>query len=347
MRNTLLLICLIPIIPVAQSLRKPYKGPYGINDLDKISEAPDYSNITCWIAHPDKEDMADKVPGKGQLREYQGEALADVFFVYPTVYTKKQHADHPWFADVKDEKLNKRIAKSTIKNQASVFNGSAAVYAPLYRQAHLDVFYTNEDLKNKALDFAYQDVKAAFSYYLENLNHGRPIIIASHSQGSVHATRLLKEFFEEKPLISQLIAGYIIGMPVQKDYFEVLPPCANPEQTGCWITWSTYARDYYPPNHATLYENALSVNPLTWTLDDAHVSWGANKGGVLRNFRNIRQGLSDAQNHRGMVWIDKPQFFGKFLINWDRYHILDYNLFYMNIRENVEIRVEQFLRHTK
>jgi len=59
----------------------------------------------------------------------------------------------------------------------------------------------------KNLELAYQDVKTAFEYYLKNWNQDRPIIIASHSQGSVHAQRLLKEFFEDKPLAKQLVAA--------------------------------------------------------------------------------------------------------------------------------------------
>ena len=33
--------------------------------------------------------------------------------------------------------------------------------------------------------------KAAFQYYLEHYNNGRPFIIASHSQGTYHAKRLI------------------------------------------------------------------------------------------------------------------------------------------------------------
>ncbi len=41
-----------------------------------------------------------------------------------------------------------------------------------------------------AFDLAYEDLKTAFENYLKHYNKGRPIIIASHSQGSLHALRL-------------------------------------------------------------------------------------------------------------------------------------------------------------
>ena len=336
------------ILPLFSSAQKKYKAKYTVADLDKIPEAPDYNMMSYWIAHPDQEDMADLVPGKGELMEYQSTADVDVFFVYPTIYSKKQQKENPWFADVNDQKLNKAIAKSTIKNQASVFNASGKVYSPLYRQAHINIYNADDlELKVEALAFAYQDVKRAFEYYLENWNNGRPIIIAAHSQGTTHAVQLLKDFFQDKPLMKKLVAAYVVGMPLSKNVLPSIPVCKEPKDTGCWLTWNTYIKDYYPPNHDFWYFNASNVNPLSWKPTEEYVSFGVNKGGVLRNFKRIRPGLSDAQNHDGMLWINKPQFFGNFLINWDRYHVVDYNLFYINIRENVEDRVDAYFLKSK
>ncbi|WP_425389535.1 DUF3089 domain-containing protein [Ekhidna sp.] len=333
---------------VSAQSKKNFKTKYDRDDLELVPPAPDYDQMKYWIAHPDIQDMADEVPGKGELKEYQANAAVDVFFVYPTIYSKKQDKEHPWFADVNDNKLNEDIATSTIKYQASVFNGSAKVYSPLYRQAHIGVYYIdNLPLKVEALEFAYTDVKKAFEYYLEHWNDGRPIIIASHSQGTNHAVKLLREFFENRPLMDQLVAAYIVGMPLDKGTFSYIPSCDDPDDTGCWLTWNTYARDYYPANHEFWYGDALNVNPLTWTTDTTYVSWGKNKGGLLKNFKKIRPGLADAQNKDGMLWINKPRFFGNFLMNWNRYHIVDYNLYYLNIRENVAQRVEAYLQERR
>lgn len=342
----IILICLCTT-GFSQTAKK-FNTKYDREDLDLVPAAPDYSDMKYWVAHPDTEDMADLVPGKGELKEYQSTAEVDVFFIYPTIYTKKQHKDHPWFADVNDEKLNKKIATSTIKYQASVFNASGKVYAPLYRQAHIGIYYAdNLPLKVEALEYAYQDVKKAFEYYLENWNNGRPIIIASHSQGTNHAVSLLRDFFESKPLMEQLVAAYIVGMPLDKGTFSYIPICDDPNDTGCWLTWNTYAKDYYPPNHDFWYADALNVNPLSWKTDTTYVSWGENRGGILKNYKKIRPGLSDAQNMDGMLWINKLEFFWSFMINWDRYHVVDYNLFYVNIRENVAERVATYLEENE
>lgn len=319
---------------------------YGFEDLDKLPPAPNYSQMKYWASHPDLSDPGDLVPGKGTLKENQANAKVDVFFVHPTIYTKKQNPAFPWNADVNDEELNKEVDETTIKNQATVFNGSARVYAPRYRQAHLNVFYTEDFyLKAEALDNAYQDVKAAFQYYLNNYNQGRPIIIASHSQGTIHAGRLLKDFFENQALQKKLVAAYIVGMPIEKKEFTHLQPCENADETGCWMTWNTYAFDYYPPNYEEVYKNCVSTNPLNWTLDDTPASYEDNKGGVLKNYKKILKNVCDAQNQEGILWIHKPKFFGSGLLNWQRYHIVDYNLFYLNIRENVAHRVAQYLQN--
>jgi len=56
-------------------------------------------------------------------------------------------------------------------------------------------------------------------------------------------------------------------------------------------------------------------------------------------------GLSDAKvSSRGLLWLHRPHVSTKNYptINSQRFHILDYNLFYMNIRENIKLRTEHY-----
>ena len=79
----------------------------------------------------------------------------------------------------------------------------------------------------KALDLAYNDIREAFIHYLENFNQGKPIIIASHSQGTIHAKRLISEFIDGKELQKQLIAAYLVGMKVNQDEFNNIKQSGN------------------------------------------------------------------------------------------------------------------------
>ncbi len=313
--------------------------------LASVPPAPDYSKQAYWASLPDKVDAADSIPAKSNLTEMQANAKADVFFVYPTIFTgKPTHANH-WNADVNDSDLNDKIQRGTILNQASAFNGSCRIYAPYYRQAHLYAFYTdNREAAAKALELAYQDVKTAFEYYLEYFNQGRPIVIASHSQGSYHTERLLKDFFDGRQLKKQLVAAYLVGRAIRPDAFTTIHPSEKPEEVGVWASWNTFARDYYPSNYTHYFKGSLSTNPLLWNSGENFASKELNMGGVGPHFTYVPR-LADAQNHAGMLWINKPYIKGRIFLRTKRWHHADFNLFYMNLRENVALRVEIFFKN--
>lgn len=312
-----------------------------------IPVPPDYSKKEHWAALPDKIDAADSVPHKSGLKNLQNTAVADVFFVHPTIFTDRPTNQYLWNADVNDQLINHQTQISTILNQASIFNGSCRIYAPYYRQAHLYSFHTpNPNDGERALELAYGDVKAAFEYYLQHFNQGRPIVIASHSQGSYHCERLLKEYFDGKELQKKLVVAYLVGRAIRPDAFPSIHPSERPEETGVWASWNTFAKNFYPDNYERYFKGALSTNPLLWNSKSDYASKELNHGGVAFHFTYAPQ-LADAQNHEGMLWISKPYFKGRFLIRTKRWHRADMNLFYMNIRENVALRIEKYLEQNK
>lgn len=315
-----------------QSVNYEFKSKNGL---------PDYSNLNYWAASPFKKDPSDDVPK--ELAQQPKDSLADVFFIYPTTYTDRSLPEG-WNANIDDEKLNEKTDNSTILYQASVFNKYCRVFSPRYRQANLLAFFSDDkDSAKAALDTAYEDVKNAFEYYLKHYNHGRPIIIASHSQGTLHAGRLLKEFFEGQPLQKQLVCAYIIGLPVFSNYFTQLKPCGDSTATGCFIGWRTFEEGYIAPFVEQEKVKAFVINPLTWTMDTTLAPSELNRGGILRNFNKVIPGLVHAQIHGNVLWVNKPKFFGSIFLKTKNYHIADYNLFYENIRENVGTRIRAFL----
>ena len=317
----------------------------------KIPTAPDYANPDNWAALPTKKDPADNVPHKANgLKDEQATAKADVFFVHPTIYTNRPtEGTFEWNADVNDAELNHRVDESTILNQASVFNGSCRVYAPRYRQAHYYSFVTqNQEDRQKALDLAYLDVKAAFEYYLSRYNQGRPIVIASHSQGTYHAKRLLKEFFDGKSLQQQLVFAYLVGditdIPTQPNEFQQIKPAQTPDETGGFAAWRTYQKGFFPEKYQTNnFQTSVCTNPLTWQLNEDYAPKKLNKGGVGLNYTFHPQ-LADAQVHQGLLWINKPYVRGRAFLKTKVWHTADINLFWQSIRENVALRVESFLK---
>lgn len=338
----LFLLLFILIVSLSGCNKMPYQLKSHFSD-NLIPSVPDYSKTENWASLPTKSDPADRLPLKSDLKDGQSEAKVDVFFLHPTIFTQKPENQYEWNADVNDAKMNESVDNSTILNQASAFNGSGKIYAPRYRQAHYYAFRTQDaNDKKKSLDLAYSDIKAAFEYYLKNYNNGRPIVIASHSQGTVHAVRLMKEYFDGKPLQKQLVAAYIIGIATQPNAFKDITPCKSGNETGCFVSWNTYGRDYYPPSHKTGLNTAVSTNPLTWTLDSTYAPATMNKGGVGPKF-TLYPNIVDAQNHEGMVWVNRPHITGSKLVKNHSWHIADINFFYVNIRENLALRIEKYL----
>jgi len=303
---------------------------------------PDYSRLDYWAAHPLKKDLSDSIPPPLEAITIR-DSTTDVFFLHPTTLTMASELE--WNASFDDSVLNAKTDRTTILFQASAFN-ECRLFAPRYRQAHLRAYFTSDTASaHKAFDLAYEDIRTAFQYYLDHYNQGRPIIIASHSQGTTHAERLLKEFFENKPLAHRLVAAYIIGMAIPSDYFSGLQPCRDSSSTGCVIGWRTYKSGYEPPFVKEEKSGSWVVNPLTWTMDDQEAPRRLNKGAVLTNFSRLVPEVTDAQIHDGVLWVHRPHFPGSILLRTKNYHIGDINLFYLNIRENMRTRIRSFREH--
>ncbi len=302
--------------------------------------APDYSDLNYWAAHPLKWDPSDSIPAP--LRNEKRDTSVDVFFLHPTMYTMKMKLKK-MNADIDDDYINAKTDYSTILYQASVFNQHARVFAPRYREAHISAYIIKDTNKaKKAFVLAYEDVRAAFIYYLKNYNNGRPIIIASHSQGTTHALRLLKEFFENTPLQKQLVAAYIVGMGIPKEYFINLKPCEDSLQTGCYCGWRTLKRGHLPAYIKKENGNSFVTNPLSWTTSNSNSQQKYNMGSVLYNFNKIIKNTTEALISNGALWIKKPKFPLSFLYFSKNYHSGDINLFYINLRENIESRIDAY-----
>jgi hypothetical protein len=296
----------------------------------------DYSQLKNWAAHPDKKDEADTIVTQG---ESWSDKNVDVFYVHPTTLTGKVKNGYV-NASLNDENLNKKTDQSAVRFQASTFNARANVYAPRYRQAHIGMYQeTDTSIRNEKFNIAYNDVKSAFMFYMGNLNKGKPFIIASHSQGTTHTKRLIKELIDETPLKEKLIAAYLIGMPVLKKEFSNIPLCKDSTSTNCFVSWRTFRKDY-EDTWANRRDTLIAVvNPVTWQTTDEIASKSQHKGAVLYNMKKVYSGIHDTQAEGSGLWISKPKFPGSFLYTSKNYHIGDINLFYIDIRENVIQRI--------
>jgi hypothetical protein len=308
------------------------------------SGRPDYNKLEYWASHPDKWDPADSIPRP--LKRFPRDSSVGVFFVHPTTYTEKEFSAIP-NASIDDARLNSKTDFTSILYQASVFNVNGNIYAPRYRQAHINMYYEKDTAKAlKAFDTAYFDVRSAFLYFLEK-NRDKPIVIASHSQGTTHTKRLLKEFFDGKPLSNRLVVAYLVGIRVEKGFFKELRVCKDSLSTGCITSWRTYREGYEGSYTSKNDSETVVVNPITWIPQKSFADRSLHKGAVLYSFNKAFTRTHSAQIVGDMVWISKPRFPGSFLYNTKNYHAGDINLFYLDIRSDVYRRSAMFLADRK
>jgi hypothetical protein len=297
---------------------------------------PNYENAATWAVLPDSYPE--------NLKQWQtntSDLEADIFYIYPTLNIEKK--DLRWNVSVTDSIQNVKVIDMAVYFQASAFLNAGKLYVPYYRQAHLRAYTNYEKGGKEALNLAYSDVKEAFITYLEKYNNGRPIIIASHSQGTTHAIHLLKEFFDGKSLQKQLVAAYLPGIAIKKNEFKTIQIMTNPMENGGFVSWNTFKRNYYPKSYNEWFKGAEVSNPIDW--DNSNESERPDhKGFLFTNDKIYKQAL-EVYVKDGILWTSLPHFPYRLLVlAKKRYHAGDINLFWEDIRENAVLRVESYLK---
>lgn len=297
---------------------------------------PNYHLLSSWAVLPnsypaDFEEFASK----------QRDTLAsDVFYVYPTVFSDKK--DVRWNVPIDEASQNEKVLHQAVLMQASAFATSGKVYVPYYRQAHLRSYQMLDAGGREAQDLAYSDVKKAFEVYLKKYNQGRPIVLVGHSQGTTHMLRLLSDFFDNQPLQEQLVAAYIPGIRVKPNQFKTIQPMTRPDETGGFVSWNTFKKGNYPKKDKHWYDGSVTTNPITWD-DTKETSLQQHEGFLYTNQKIYEEALK-IEVKDGLIWSSNPKFPLRFFMSFlKNYHVGDINLFWKDIQQNAELRVNTFL----
>ncbi len=316
-----------------------------------------YDRDDMWISKPGKANN----PAMWRPQGFPEGAVSfttAVFFIHPTSYLDRAH----WNAPLDDDEANERAA-IFVRGQASVFNATPLIWAPRYRQAAFGSFLTEKPEGAMALDAAYRDVLMAFDTFVKAQKPDTPIILAGHSQGSMHLSRLLKDRIAGTPLARRVVAAYVIGWPVPltADLPAMgLPACDEPGQTGCILSWQSYGEPAGYEDTMTLFEAATSLtgksrvgdtylctNPLTGAAGGSAEA-SANLG-ILKNRADFSDGELIAGgaparcDEKGFLLIGEGPDLGPYVLPNNNYHVYDYSLFWANIREDVARRTRAFL----
>jgi hypothetical protein len=301
-----------------------------------VSQTLNYSTISNWAVHPTKLPEV-LLP---YLQDTTNQSKADVFYVYPTLFLDKK--DERWNIPIDDSAFQKKILDNAIRFQASAWVECGRMFVPYYRQAHIRSYRNLENGGREALLFAYSDIKAAFQYYLDHFNNGKPIILAGHSQGSTHLTLLLKDFFDGKDLKNQLVAAYLPGIGLKKNEFGTIPLMTSPNQIGGFVSWNTFKRNINKEKFEMWYKGKAVVNPVTWNSDKV-ADRKKHKGFLFSNNKIYSQSFS-THVIDGAIWISTPHFpYRSMAWTMDDYHIGDINLFWEDVKLNSKQRLNEYL----
>lgn len=282
-----------------------------------------------------------------------------VFFVHPTSYIPLALTEQAnWNAALGDTVSEDR-ARLFIKGMASAFNRADEIWAPRYRQAVAGAFLTDKPEAQQAIDAAYADVRDAFRFFLASVPRDKPIVLAGHSQGSLHVLRLLREEVAGKPAQKRIAAVYAVGWPISIEHdlpALPLPACAAPSQAGCIVAWSSFAEPADPEMLLSRYSRTpgfdgqprgegpiLCVNPLTGATGGSAPA-SANLGTLVPredlSGGDLVAGAVPARcDPQGLLLIGDPPRLGEGVLPGNNYHVYDILLFWKNLQADVVRRV--------
>ncbi len=348
-----------------------------------------YASATMWIARPDMTGEnptqwrpllaenhplhpINQSPGASfpegeefRLAPAVRRGNAAVFFVHPTSYLSRAH----WNAPLDDEEANWR-AQLFVRGMASVFEDAGDVWVPRYRQAALGAFLTSDvETANRALLAAYSDVESAFDQFVNEIEDDQPIILAGHSQGSLHLSRLLRDRIAGRPIARRIAAAYIIGWPVsvEQDLPAMgLPACEAAESSNCILAWQSFAEPMDARMILSVYDQTegfvggsragtrmLCVNPISGVRDGAalpadnlgavHVTDDLTDGTLQAGAAAVGARCDDAAaGGRGFLLLSSAPDVGPYVLPGNNYHVFDYPLFWRNVRDDALRRLNSF-----
>ena len=326
---------------VAQRAQEPSPS------LEPIPAAPSYTDPSAWTMCAAFDPTGTRWIWAKKRKWYDQRERredVDVFYIHPTMYEEGA----AWNVGLEDAAMNDLVDEWPVRHQSSIFTSTGRLYAPRYRQAHIRIFSLGDSLSYLAAEVAYSDIRAAFEHYLTHWNHGRPIVLAGHSQGAYHGRTLLQEFFEVARWPISSSQPTCQGWTCTSKNLKRIPLSKTPEETGCLCTWMTYAEGHRPGWLEAKLEAGqsapLCVNPITWNKSEGWSPLERHLGAVLPNFRPTKPGTLQCKlTSDGVLEVTRPQMIGGKLLDRQDWHEGDFNLFWFNVEDNVRRRTQNWL----
>ena len=309
---------------------------------EPTQDAPQRVTATDTVDYSDEANWAYYGEGEGKP--------IDLFLICPTVDMGESGNYNMSLEDTE----TKAAFLGALNMERGIYDETATLYAPYYRQITFPVYSMEAEEQETYLDLAYQDVSDAFTYYMEEVNDGQPLILAGFSQGSQLLLKLLEDYFDQPAYQDQLVAAYCIGWPVTAEDLEAYPHlkmAQGEDDTGVIVSFNSEAEGITESLVVPADTQTLGINPLNWKTDSTPADKSLNLGACFTNYdgeieTEIPQ-LTGAylDPDRGTLRVTDvdPADYPGSLFPDGVYHLYDYQFFYRNLQENVAVRAEAYL----
>jgi len=177
----------------------------------------------------------------------------------------------------------------------------------------------------------------------------------------------LQEKIDGTPVAQRMVAAYLIGGGIGQDQFAEMQDislCDGPTELRCAVHWDTYSEAAIDTADAA---GNVCTNPLTWKLNggladqsqhvgavpisgEFQIVVGGSRPATGMQFEPLEGAIPNmlqAECKAGVLFVTDQSGTGFDAglgsIGGGNYHLLDYPLFHMDIRENAKRRVATYL----
>lgn len=304
----------------------------------------------CSLASAKEADYADT--GSWAYWRVGESKPADLFIVCPTVDLGTGGNKNMSLADNEA----KKNFYGALNMERGIYEQHCRMYAPYYRQATLADYTLPRQDAAAYFDLAYSDVRAAFLYYMHHENNGRPFVLSGFSQGAEMCLRLLKEFGNEDFVKDNMVACYAIGWrftPQEAAEYPYIQPAKGADDLGKVIIFNSEAPEVTSSAMVPEGVKSFAINPLTWNCGTQKAPKTLNAGACFTDYsgavvREVPQltgcYIDSVRGTLKVTDVDKKEFVpGLPLFSEGVYHIYDYQFFYRNLQQNVNLRIKTFM----
>lgn len=308
----------------------------------------------CSLASAQEPDYADT--GSWAYWRVGENKPADLFIVCPTVDLGTGGNKN---MSLTDNEAKKNFY-GALNMERGIYEQYCRMYAPYYRQAVLADYDLPANEAEPYFNLAYKDVRAAFVYYMQHENNGRPFVLAGFSQGAEMCLRLLKEFGNTDFVKNNMVACYAIGWrftPQEAKQYPYIRPAQSADDLGTVIMFNSEAPEVTSSLMVPHGEKSFCINPLNWRTDGTMADKALNSGACFTDYsgsikREVPQltgcYIDSVRGTLKVTDVDKKEFIpGLPLFSEGVYHIYDYQFFYRNLQQNVNLRIKTFMEERR